>query len=98
MVASIERVGHLLLDAVQGPSANAEIYKARHAPFTEAFSSMLGHYESELYQDRYRPAFQRAQALEDRKKKFEELQRQEREAKALERVRSFSEDDSKPKK
>jgi hypothetical protein len=93
VVASIERLGHLILDGVLGPVASEKEHKSRHAPLAEGISMMLEHYEAELYQDRYRPAYQQAQALRERRAKFEDLKRRKREADALKRVEAFSHDD-----
>ena len=55
-------------------------------------------YEAELYQDRYMPAYQRAERERIRQEAHAEAERKVREAQALKKVAGFSEDDAPRKR
>ena len=96
-VSLLERIGHLLLDAVYGPAQDKAAHAARHEPLRADVDRLLKLYEAEVFEDRYLPAYQQAEAEEERRAKLAAIERERREAEARKKVAAFSEDDD-PKK
>ena len=90
-VSLMERLGHILLDAVYGPAKDEAMYKARHAPLRADVDRLLKLYEAEVFEERYLPAYQQAEAEEERKAKLGAIEREQREAAARKKVAAFSE-------
>ena len=95
VVSLISQLGHIMLDAVYGPAPDSEKYKARHAPLHADVDKLLKLYEAEVFEDRYLPAYQQAEAEEERKMKLDAMERERREAIARKKVAGFSEEDRK---
>jgi hypothetical protein len=93
VVSMFERLGHVLIDAVYGPAPDPAAHKARHEPLRADVDRLLKVYEAEVFEDRYLPAYQQAEAEEERRAKLDALERERREAEAQKRVAAFSEDE-----
>lgn len=93
MVSLAERLGHILLDAVFGPAKDESAYRARHEPLRADVDRLLKLYEAEVFEERYLPAYQQAEAEEERRSKIDAMERERREAEARKKVAAFSEED-----
>ena len=83
-----EQLVALMIEAVTDP----ESVGARKKRFFESSALWLKLFEAELYQDRYMPSYQRQERERVRTAMRKEAERKVRDAEALKRVASFSEE------
>lgn len=81
-----------MLDVAKGPTQTPQEYDALHKPLREDTARLMDFYEAEVFEDRYLPAYQQAQAERDRREKQALADRERQQAESLKRVASFSED------
>lgn len=80
-------LAHLVIDLTQGSNQDA-----RHAAISADVTNLMAVFESELYGDRYHPAFQQAEARKKRMQQRAKAEQEAREAAAIARATKLSDD------
>lgn len=96
-VTLFSRLIELLLGQLVELTTKPDSINQRKSLLHDDINVWLRLYEAELYQDRYVPAYQRAERERQRRAAQDEAVRKVREASALRRVQGFS-DDGAPSK